>query len=92
MITLVIFVTHETSLVPFNINNDIASNKETVQNETQEIVQTQQFPGPFKFHGLDAEMNQDGKKSLYVAKLFHLFTCIVAGPTGYGKTMNQFNE
>ena len=52
------------------------------------------FPIPIKYHGLNEEMNQDGKKSLYVAKLLHPFTWIVTGPTGCGKTVfkNEYNS
>ena len=41
---------HGISLTSVDTNNDIPSNKKTVENETQAGVQPQQFSRPIKFH------------------------------------------
>lgn len=40
---------------------------------------------PIIFHGIKAEI-KNGKKSLDISRLIHPFTCIIAGPTGCGKS------
>ena len=43
-------------------------------------------PVAITFYGINAEMSRNRRKNIYVTKLLHPFTCIVAGPTGCGKT------
>ena len=38
------------------------------------------------FHGIACELHE-GVKSIYIPKLIHPFTCMVAGPTGSGKSV-----